>query len=148
MIGFCSINPLPVDEVADGECGAAPAPGAEHRRHRRLRGEVPLVPAHPERAEGKEHSGTWHHYRNYRLDDGFKRLYLRILEQAQHAFLESKGRGRRRRLASQFTVSYCLNRYEAQKTFQLRCLGKTLKYGRTLERKEFLLKHCFGRQFI
>ena len=84
----------------------------------------------------------------HRLDDGFKRLYLRILEQAQHAFLESKGRGRRRRLASQFTVSYCLNRYEAQKTFQLRCLGKTLKYDRTLERKEFLLKHCFGRQFI
>ena len=53
MIGFCSINPLPVDEVADGESGAAPAPGAEHRRHRRLRGEVPLVPAHPERAEEK-----------------------------------------------------------------------------------------------
>lgn len=82
-----------------------------------------------------------------RLDGGFKRLYLRILEQAQHAFLESKGRGRWR-LGSQFTVSYCLNRYEAQKTFQLRCLGKTLKYDRTLERKEFLLKHCFGRQFI
>ena len=53
MISFCCTNPLPVDEVADGESGAAPAPGAEHRRHRRLRGEVPLVPAHPERAEGR-----------------------------------------------------------------------------------------------
>ena len=53
MISFCCTNPSPVDEVADGECGAAPAPGAEHRRHRRLRGEVPLVPAHPERAEGR-----------------------------------------------------------------------------------------------
>ena len=33
------------------------------------------------------------------------------------------------------TVSYCLNRYEAQKTFPSRCLGKTLEYGRSLERK-------------